>query len=262
MRIRKWDEWQNYRKDRGQPPWIKVYRSLMRDANWVSLSDAQRGQLVAMWMLAADKNGELPSDPALIKKLCFMDSEPNLKVFVDEGFMEDWQPVDAKLTPERRQVDRPETEESRDREETDKNTVAKDATAPAPVSRGRPKFDVVNTGTPQAAFVDRFKAAYELKVGEPYKPDREDYVIADRLLKQYGEESVITKVKVLGGLCERRSAWFTKDGWASFTIKKLSNQWNSIIPEANQPTKDEEFLDELRKQEAQRAAVDRAIRRR
>ncbi|KKL61244.1 hypothetical protein LCGC14_2197270, partial [marine sediment metagenome] len=57
LRIRNWDKWQSYRRDRGQPPWIKVHRSLMRDMNWVSLSDAQRGQLVAIWMLAADQDG-------------------------------------------------------------------------------------------------------------------------------------------------------------------------------------------------------------
>ena len=52
-----WDKWQTYRKDRGQPPWIKIHRRLMRNPEWVSLTDAERGQLVSMWLLAADHDG-------------------------------------------------------------------------------------------------------------------------------------------------------------------------------------------------------------
>ena len=106
IRIRNWAKWQSYRSDRGQPPWIKVHRSLMRHPEWVTLTDAQRGQLVGMWLLAADQDGVIPASPAMIRKLCYMDSEPDLQVFAELGFIE----LDANMTPERRQHDRPETE--------------------------------------------------------------------------------------------------------------------------------------------------------
>jgi hypothetical protein len=115
LKIKNWDKWQSYRADRGQPPWIKVHRDLMRRPEWVQLSDAQRGHLVCIWMLAADRNGVIPSNPALIRKLCFLDAEPDLQALVSLGFIH----PDASVTPPRRQSDAPEerrveAEESRD----------------------------------------------------------------------------------------------------------------------------------------------------
>ncbi len=104
LKIRNWDTWQSYRKDRGQPPWIKIHRRLMRHQNWVSLTDAQRGQLVAIWMLAADRHGVIPASPVTLKKLCFMDSEPDINLLIEKEFIE----PDAKLTPTRRHDDQPE----------------------------------------------------------------------------------------------------------------------------------------------------------
>jgi hypothetical protein len=96
LTIRNWDRWQSYRKDRGQPPWIKVHRALLRDPNWVALTDAQRGQLVAIWMLAADRSGVIPASAAIVRKL-----------FIEKGFIDGCQ-VDANVAPGRRQHDQPE----------------------------------------------------------------------------------------------------------------------------------------------------------
>ena len=106
LKIHNWEKWQSYRADRGQPPWIKIHRECMRNVEWVSLTDAQRGQLVAIWLLAADHNGVIPASPLILKKLCHLDTEPNLKLFIEQGFIDG----DASLTPERRQHDQPETE--------------------------------------------------------------------------------------------------------------------------------------------------------
>lgn len=124
LRIKNWDKWQSYRKDRGTPPWIKVHRSLMRNPEWVCLSDSERGQLVSIWMLAADNDGELISDPALIQKLCFLSSKPNINKFIELSFMETIGcHDDANMTPTRRQGDAPdknreETEEIREEADT------------------------------------------------------------------------------------------------------------------------------------------------
>lgn len=126
-RIRNWDKWQSYRKDRGQPPWIKIHREVMRNPEWVSLSDAQRGQLVAIWLLAADRNGVIPASPLVIQKLCHLDTEPDLQLFTDKGFIE----PDANMTPDRRQHDAPETEAET---ETETETEQKEDTASAVTS--------------------------------------------------------------------------------------------------------------------------------
>lgn len=59
-------------------------------------------------MLAADHNGEIPESPTLIKKLCFMDSVPDMKVFVSHGFIDGCRQDDANLAPTRRQDVAPE----------------------------------------------------------------------------------------------------------------------------------------------------------
>lgn len=68
----------------------------MRNVEWVSLSDAERGQLVAMWLLAADRDGVIPASPEMIQKLCFMTEMPNIKKFTELGF------IDVEVTTKRR----------------------------------------------------------------------------------------------------------------------------------------------------------------
>jgi hypothetical protein len=106
IKIRNWEKWQTYRRDRGQPPWIKVHREVMRNPEWVALTDAQRGQLVAMWLLAADRDGVIPASRTLIRKLCFMDSDPPLEVFAEHGFIE----MDGVVASSWRHVDHTEAE--------------------------------------------------------------------------------------------------------------------------------------------------------
>jgi len=107
LRITNWERWQSYRADRGQPPWIKIHRCVMRNPEWVSLTDAERGQLVAIWLLAADHDGDIPASESLIQKLCFMTDEPKINKFIELGF------VEGELTPERRQDDANMTLQSR-----------------------------------------------------------------------------------------------------------------------------------------------------
>ena len=88
LSVANWERWQSYRRDRGQPPWIKLHRRLLRNRQWVSLSDEAKGQLVSIWILAADRDGEIPEDPAVVQKLCYLDSKPDLLNFVELGFLD------------------------------------------------------------------------------------------------------------------------------------------------------------------------------
>jgi hypothetical protein len=51
------------------------------------LSDAEKGQLVSIWILAADRNGLIPDDPVLIQKLCYLSDAVNLRKFISFGFL-------------------------------------------------------------------------------------------------------------------------------------------------------------------------------
>lgn len=113
-RIRKWAEWQTYRSDRGQPPWIKVHRQLLRDPNFVNLTDSERGQLMVLWIIAADKDGRIPADQGMLQRLGYMTDDLRIQVFVDAGFIE----PDANMASERRHSDAPEAEA-----EAEKNTL-------------------------------------------------------------------------------------------------------------------------------------------
>lgn len=115
LKIKNWEKWQTYRSDRGQPPWIKIHRRIRLNPEWVELSDAERGQLVAIWLLAADKDGVIPASPQLIQKLCFMTKPPNINKFTDLGFIENgWRQDDVKMTSECQPDGRPKEEKRRE----------------------------------------------------------------------------------------------------------------------------------------------------
>ena len=153
LRVANWDRWQSYRQDRSQPPWIKLHRRVIRNEDWLDLTDAEKGQLVSIWILAADKNGELPDSPRKIQKACGLDTPPDINRFCEIGFLTTTrrrqrdanvtpsrQPHgDANVTPERRQHDRPDTEVEGevDPEEIRSDQIRSDLTAGA----GAPALD-------------------------------------------------------------------------------------------------------------------------
>ena len=121
IQINGWDKWQTYRKDRGTPPWIKVYRNLMSNEEWVSLSDAEKGQLVSLWILAADKSGQIPSSPVVLQRMCMLESQPNINKFKDLGFLStNCQPTGDHVVTMNDILDAPETETETETEYTKK----------------------------------------------------------------------------------------------------------------------------------------------
>lgn len=111
MKVKDWDEWQSYRKDRGTPPWIKVHRKLLSNEKWAALSDSEKGQIVSIWIVAADNDGDIPDDPKTIRKICQLDDVPNIRKFKELGFFEDdGCRIDANLTPTCQPDEAPESE--------------------------------------------------------------------------------------------------------------------------------------------------------
>lgn len=108
-------------------------------------------------------------------------------------------------------------------------------------------------------FVEGFQSLYQEITGAPFKIDKKHWVIGASLVKNYGIEECVRKVKLLGQLCREKSAWFTEDGFAAFTLETLSNRWNNIIPEAVPLSKEEELLAELKKREESRVRGDAII---
>ena len=73
MKIKDWDQFQHF-KDRN-PIWVKLYRTLLDDIEWHKLSGDDAKALVMLWLLASEKNGELPE----VKEIAFRLRLPETK---------------------------------------------------------------------------------------------------------------------------------------------------------------------------------------
>lgn len=183
LRVANWEKYQNYRKDRGQPPWIKVHRKLLRNGKWLSLTDAERGQLVCLWMLAADHDGEIHMDRAMIERVCFMSGKLKLEKFIEIGFLTSPMPqddatYDANLTSPMPQNVCPKAEA---KAETEAETEADKSAAGAAL--------VIPDWLPQKTWKE-FKS-HRQKLKAPMTPKAEDLLIKklDRL-RQEGNNPV------------------------------------------------------------------------
>jgi hypothetical protein len=78
LQVKNWDKWQSYRSDRGTPPWIKVHRKIMSSATWAALEDIDKGHLISIWIVAADRDGVIPANPAVLRKICQIDNQPDV----------------------------------------------------------------------------------------------------------------------------------------------------------------------------------------
>ena len=119
LTVTNWERWQSYRADRGQPPWIKVHRTVLRNPQWLSLTDEQRGHLVSIWLIAAERHGVIiaPDIGHYVKQTCGLASEPDLQVLETLRFIQ----VDANVTPKLRQPDANVTPTRRQRDATEES---------------------------------------------------------------------------------------------------------------------------------------------
>ena len=92
LRVKNWTAYQHY-NDR-QPPWIKAHSKVLDDLEWRSLTDAQKGQLFSIWVLAARIHKDpktdalVPADPRYLAALtgCQV-TEKSLQTIIDKGFL-------------------------------------------------------------------------------------------------------------------------------------------------------------------------------
>ncbi len=123
IKIKDWAEFQQYKDDRPMH-WIKVWSKLLNNMEWFALSGDDTRLLVNLWLLASEKNGELPS----VDKIAFrlrMDARKvskginNLKYWlVRDDECEDSTPYESVRN---RTQDK---EEDKDKEEEKTNTLS------------------------------------------------------------------------------------------------------------------------------------------
>jgi len=106
-RVKNWMNFQHY-KDRN-PPWIKLHFSLLASEDWVTLDDASRVLAIACMLIASRNGGVVPSNPAYLKRVAYLNKTPNFKPLIDCGFLEDDSAMLADASKALAQA-RPETE--------------------------------------------------------------------------------------------------------------------------------------------------------
>lgn len=240
MRVHGWDEWQSFRKDRGTPPWIKLHRNLMTNKKWAALSDSEKGQLVSLWIAAADNNGFLPDDPKILRKICMLDDIPNISKFSELGFLEsDGCQHDANMTPDGCQHDAPEQRRVEKSREEEKENFAKEKTGdnhetnlglPAPYPSQQPGQP---DATPIPDTIVMFEQLFSIWPAKKKKPQaRQAYTIARnrgvthevlmagarRFAKYHSEQK--TRDQFLQSLDD----WISSDGWTATNGKQTNRK--------------------------------------
>ena len=67
--IKKWSEFQHYKPETRNITWIKLHKKLLDDPEWASLDPQAAKVLVMLWLLASERNGQLPDTPEIAFRL-------------------------------------------------------------------------------------------------------------------------------------------------------------------------------------------------
>lgn len=88
IRVKNWERYQNadvFKKSDGKPPWIKLYRTLLDDYEFMHLEVEERYTLMMLWLLAAQTSNTIPNDFTWISQRIGV-HELQLESLVKQGF--------------------------------------------------------------------------------------------------------------------------------------------------------------------------------
>ena len=86
LRVRNWDTFQHYGKR--NPPWIKLYNTLLDSIEWTEMPDSAKAHLVGIWLLASRTDNKIPASPEWIRQRIGARSKVDVKLLVRLGFLE------------------------------------------------------------------------------------------------------------------------------------------------------------------------------
>jgi hypothetical protein len=84
--VKNFDKYQHYKK--GNPAWIKLYFAVLWDYEFSRLTDAQKLQVLLIWLLASKSNNRLPWDAAWIQREIKSEAAVDLDALKEHGFIE------------------------------------------------------------------------------------------------------------------------------------------------------------------------------
>jgi len=85
LHIKNWDKFQHY-KDRN-PPWVKLYHSLLDDYDYGCLQDDSKLLLMSFYMLASITENRIPGDLEWIQRKAMIKREIQIEELVNAGFI-------------------------------------------------------------------------------------------------------------------------------------------------------------------------------
>ena len=85
LSVKNWEEFQHYKNRK--PPWIKLYTSLLNDYKFLQMTDAERYQLIAIWLLASCTENRIPCDATYIRGQIRSRKPVPIEKFVSLGFL-------------------------------------------------------------------------------------------------------------------------------------------------------------------------------
>jgi hypothetical protein len=97
IRVVNWERFQHYKHR--NPPWIKLYGEILSSRTWVTLDDPNRVLAFAILMLAARHDNKIPMDPAYIRRVAYLNSDPNFAGLLENNFVEIMDDVNNVLAP-------------------------------------------------------------------------------------------------------------------------------------------------------------------
>lgn len=74
-----------------------------------------------------------------------------------------------------------------------------------------------------------FSGIYKKHTGNEYLAKSHEFVNLVKAIKMFGEETIVNKIYLFEAMCVNKNAYFTKRGFADFTLGKLVSQWNEIV---------------------------------
>lgn len=139
LSIRNWERFQHY-KDR-DPPWVKLYRDLLTSETWVLGTDLSRVVQIASTLLAPRYGNKIPMRFDLLRRVMSLDCKPAefdeaIRHLVSTGFLEIQQvPGESKVLEQSASTVlatcTSETDQIRDRSETDQSKSARARARPS-----------------------------------------------------------------------------------------------------------------------------------
>lgn len=85
IKVKNWEKFQHYK--RRNPPWIRLYNSLLDDYDFLCLQDASKLLAIMIWLLASRTDNLIPLDVYFIKTKTGIKGEINIDELVSQGFL-------------------------------------------------------------------------------------------------------------------------------------------------------------------------------